>query len=104
QTFLLNDLLFADAPPVSGDKVVVQSEAGTAVGSVVAMPSTVMDRRQLPEHSPNRIVRKATVEDVIVRLKRQQREQEAHRVALLKIRERALEMKRTRGEQLGEGA
>jgi hypothetical protein len=28
QVFLLNDLLFADAPPVSGDKVVVQTEAG----------------------------------------------------------------------------
>ena len=77
QTFLLNDLLFADAPPVSGEKVVVQSEAGTAVGSVVPTPSMVMERRQPPEHSPNRVIRKATVEDVVVRLKRQQREQEA---------------------------
>ena len=104
QVFLLDDLLFADAPPVSGDKVVVQSEAGTAVGSVVSTPSMVMERRQLPEHSPNRVVRKATVEDVVVRLKRQQREQEAHRVALLKIRERALEMKLTRVEQLFDGS
>ena len=104
QTFLLNDLLFADTPPVSGDKVVVQSEAGTAVGSVVPTPSMVMERRQLPEHSPNRVVRKATVEDVMVRLKRQQREQEAHRVALLKIRERGLEMKLTRVEQLFDGS
>jgi len=38
QTFLLNDLLFADAPLVSGDKVVVQTEAGAAVGSVVPTP------------------------------------------------------------------
>jgi len=39
-----------------------------------------------------------------VRLKRQHREQEAHRVALLKIRERALEMKLTRVEQLFDGS
>jgi cell fate regulator YaaT (PSP1 superfamily) len=98
QTFLLNDLLFADSPLVAGEKVVVQSEAGSAVGTVVATPSVVMERRQLAEHSPNRVVRKATTEDVIVRLKRQQREQEAYRVALLKIRERGLEMKLTRVE------
>src|SRR5687768_18112370 len=86
QTFLLNDLLFPDKPPVAGDKVVVQAEAGCAVGSIVATPSEVMDRRRLPEDSPHRVVRRATLEDVTVRLKRQQREQEAHRVALLKIR------------------
>ena len=40
----------------------------------------------------------------MVRLKRQQREQEAHRVALLKIRERGLEMKLTRVEQLFDGS
>ena len=39
-----------------------------------------------------------------MRLKRQQREQEAHRVALLKIRERGLEMKLTRVEQLFDGS
>jgi cell fate regulator YaaT (PSP1 superfamily) len=104
QTFLLNDLLFADSPPTAGDKVVVQSDAGSAVGAVVPTPSTLMDRRQPPEHSPNRVVRKATAEDVMVRLKRQQREQEAHRVALLKIRERGLEMKLTRVEQLFDGS
>ena len=117
QTFLLNDLLFADAPTpgsptrqprwgglVAGDKVVVQSEAGTAVGSIVSTPAAVLDRRQPSEHSPNRVVRKASVEDVTVRVKRQQREQEAQRVALLKIRERGLEMKLTRVEQLFDGS
>ena len=104
QTFLLNDLLFADAPLATGEKVVVQTEAGNALGAVAATPTAVMERRQLPGHSPNRVIRKATVEDVIVRLKRQQREQEAHRVALLKIRERGLEMKLTRVEQLFDGS
>ena len=104
QTFLLNDLFFAGASPVAGDKVIVQSEAGSAIGAIVPMPTTVVDRRHPPEHSPNRVVRKATAEDVMVRLKRQQREQEAHRVALLKIRERGLEMKLTRVEQLFDGS
>ena len=77
QTFLLNDKLFPDAPSpgglVSGDTVVVQSEVGSAVGSIVSTPSTVIERRHPPEHSPNRVVRRATLEDVTVRLKRQQR-------------------------------
>jgi cell fate regulator YaaT (PSP1 superfamily) len=104
QTFLLNDLLFAGTPPVAGDKVVVQSEAGTAIGTIVPTAAVLIERRQPPDHSPNRVVRKATPEDVTVRLKRQQREQEAHRVALLKIRERGLDMKLTRVEQLFDGS
>ena len=103
QTFLLDDKLFAEAPPGSGETVVVQSETGNAVGAIVPTPSVLMERRQAPEGSPNRVIRKATAEDVIVRLKRQQREQEAHRIALLKIRERGLEMKLTRVEQLFDG-
>jgi cell fate regulator YaaT (PSP1 superfamily) len=103
QTFLLDDKLFADAPPGSGETVVVQSETGNAVGAVVATPSVLLERRHTPESSPNRVIRKATAEDVIMRLKRQQREQEAHRIALLKIRERGLEMKLTRVEQLFDG-
>ena len=104
QTFLLNDLMAASGAPVPGDTVVVHAENGNAVGAVVPIPSEVLARRQPPEHSPNRVVRKATPEDVIVRLKRQQREQEAYRVALLKIRERALEMKLTRVEYLFDGS
>ena len=82
----------------------MQSEAGSAIGAIVSTPPAVIERRQPPEQSPNRVVRKATAEDVMVRLKRQQREQEAHRVALLKIRERGLEMKLTRVEQLFDGS
>ena len=104
QTFLLDDLAFVDSPLTAGEKVVVQSGDGSAVGAVVPTPSTIMERRPLPEDSPNRVVRRATADDVMVRLKRQQREQEAHRVALLKIRERGLEMKLTRVEQLFDGS
>ena len=104
QTFLLNDLMFAGSPPAAGDKVVVQSDAGSALGAIVPTPSEVIDRRHPPENSANRVVRRATPEDVMVRLKRQQREQEAYRVALLKVRERGLDMKLTRVEQLFDGS
>jgi cell fate regulator YaaT (PSP1 superfamily) len=103
QTFLLNDQFFAELP-AGGEKVVVQSDSGGGLGTVVPMPADVSARRQPPPDSSNRVVRKATAEDVMVRLKRQQREQEAHRVALLKIRERGLEMKLTRVEQLFDGS
>ncbi len=46
----------------------------------------------------------ASRDDVIARLKHQHREQEAHRIALLKIRERGLAMKLTRVEQAFDGS
>jgi cell fate regulator YaaT (PSP1 superfamily) len=103
QTFLLADLSL-DPMPVTGDRVVVQTEAGPAVGSVVPTIPGVAERHRLGADTPNKVVRKATAEDVVIRLKRQQREQEAHRLALLKIRERGLEMKLTRVEQLFDGS
>ena len=54
--------------------------------------------------SPQRVVRLATREDIVARLKHQQREQEAYRIALLKIRERGLGMKLTRVEQAFDGS
>jgi len=102
QSFLLEDLSF-DAP-VPGDQVVVQTEAGPAVGAVVRMVPEVAARRRPPADSPSKVIRKATADDIVVRLKRQHREQEAHRLALLKIRERGLEMKLTRVELLFDGS
>ena len=62
------------------------------------------ERRRPPADSPQRVVRLATREDIVARLKQQQREQEAHRIALLKIRERGLAMKLTRVEQVFDGS
>jgi cell fate regulator YaaT (PSP1 superfamily) len=104
QTFLLHDLQFEDNPPTVGDRVIVQSEAGSGFGTIVPAPSELSERRQAPSQTTSRVVRRATAEDVKVRLKRQQREQDAHRVAMLKIRERGLEMKLTRVEQLFDGS
>ena len=53
--------------------------------------------------SPNRVVRLASREDVVARLKQQHREQEAFRIATLKVRERGLGMKLTRVEQAFDG-
>ncbi len=103
QTFLLAGVVF-DAPPVSGDQIIVQTEGGQALGTVVQTIPILACRRQAPADSLNRVVRRATQEDVGTRVTHQHREQEAYRLALLKIRERGLEMKLTRVEQLFDGS
>src|SRR5690606_36436611 len=50
------------------------------------------------------VIRMASHEDVVARMKQEHREREAHRVALLKIRERGLAMKLTRVEQTFDGS
>ncbi len=82
-----------------GDAVVVQTEAGPAVGTVVRAPSALVERRRPPADSPRRVVRQASHHDNVARRRHQQRELEAHRIAWLKIRERGLAMKLSRVEQ-----
>jgi cell fate regulator YaaT (PSP1 superfamily) len=96
-SFLLPDLL-VDQGVRPGDDVVVESAEGQALGGVVREPSQLADRRRPAEGSSSVVLRRATQQDVVQRLKQQQREQEAHRVAQMKIRERGLAMKLTRVE------
>ena len=107
-SFLLPDLALDDeqpAPPLKpGETVVVDTPDGRALATVARVPSALAERRTPAADSSNRVVRRATHEDVVHRLKQQQREQEAHRVALLKIRERGLGMKLTRVEHLFDGS
>jgi cell fate regulator YaaT (PSP1 superfamily) len=103
QTFLLGDLA-VDPRPAPGDRLVVHTDGGPAVGTVVGTIPGRAERQDIAADSPHRVVRKATSDDIIVRLKRQQREQEAYRLALLKVRERGLEMKLTRVELLFDGS
>jgi len=103
QTFLLGDVP-ADAAPRFGDRVVVQADGGPAVGTVVRNIPQLETKRRPPADSPQRVVRLATREDVVARLKHQHRELEAHRIALLKIRERSLGMKLARVEQAFDGS
>ena len=114
-TFLLPDLALdgTETPPTiptptvpfkPGDAVVVQTAEGRAFGTVTrAVPD--LGARKCPEpESDLKVVRRATQEDVVTRLKQQQREQEAHRICLMKIRERGLAMKLAKVEQLFDGS
>jgi cell fate regulator YaaT (PSP1 superfamily) len=103
QTFLLGELP-GQVAPQSGDCVVVQTEGGTAVGTVVRGIPQLEDKRRPADDSSQRIVRLATRDDVIARLKQKHREHEAYRIALLKIRERGLGMKLARVEQAFDGS
>ena len=114
-TFLLPDLAFdapidggTGAPPpepiAPGDSVVVQTAEGRAIGTVTRPIPALAEKKAPALDSPSRVIRRATRDDVVLRLKHQQREQEAHRICLMKIRERGLAMKLARVEQLFDGS
>ena len=93
-------------PPVfsPGDSVVVNTVEGPAVGTVMRGIPSLAARKRPPADSTDRVVRKATRDDIVTRLKHQQREQEAQRICLMKIRERGLAMKLARVEQIFDGS
>jgi len=97
QTVLPSDR--AESAPRAGNRVVVRTAAGTVVATVVRGIPQLDEKRRLPDDSPHRVVRLATRDDLVTRLKHQHREQEAHRIATLKVRERGLGMKLVRVEQ-----
>jgi cell fate regulator YaaT (PSP1 superfamily) len=92
------------APLTPGDAVIVQTAEGRALGTVTRTVSELAARKSPPSNSELQVVRRATRDDVMTRLKHQHREQEAHRICLMKIRERGLAMKLTRVEQLFDGS
>ena len=92
-----------DVPVTAGAQVIVQTDGGTAVGTVVRRIPQLDERRAPLADSPQRVVRVATRDDVVARLKHQHREQDASRIALLKIREHGLAMKLARVEQAFDG-
>ena len=89
---------------VPGHQVVVQADNGPAVGVVVRSIAALDDKRRPAADSANRVVRLATRDDIVTRMKHQHREREAQRIAMLKIRERGLGMKLTRVEQVFDGS
>jgi cell fate regulator YaaT (PSP1 superfamily) len=101
QEFRLED---PSGAPRAGEAVVVQTEAGPALGHVVPAIPALGDRRRPADGSPQVLVRRATREDIVARLRHQHREREAMRVALMKIRERGLPMKLARVEQPFDGS
>jgi cell fate regulator YaaT (PSP1 superfamily) len=103
QTFLLGDAP-PDTPTRTGEQVVVQTDSGPAVGTVVRHNPHTDEKRRPPSDSPQRVVRLATRDDIVARLKQEHRAQEAGRIAMLKIRERGLGMKLARVEQAFDGS
>jgi cell fate regulator YaaT (PSP1 superfamily) len=96
----------APVPPplVPGDTVVVNTTEGAALGTVTRTVPALAARKIPPAGSDLQVVRRATRDDVVTRLKQQHREQEAQRICLMKIRERGLAMKLARVEQLFDGS
>jgi cell fate regulator YaaT (PSP1 superfamily) len=101
-SFLLPDIVVDELGP--GDQVVVDTQEGQAFGTVTRVPPQLAERRVPAADSHHVVVRRATRDDVVQKLKQQQREVEAQRVAQLKIRERGLSMKLTRVEHLFDGS
>jgi cell fate regulator YaaT (PSP1 superfamily) len=107
QTFLLPEALPDAAPDPAlkpGDQVVVETAQGRAIGRITATVPAVSPRVAPPPESERRVVRRATKDDVITRLRQEQREREALQVCSMKVRERGLSMKLTRVEQLFDGS
>lgn len=113
--YLANDL---DQPPAVGQQVVVSADGVRALATVVpTVPQLAARRGAAPRaaegappapagatHADNRVIRLASRDDIVTRLKQQRREQDAYRVAMLKVRERGLPMKLVRVEQLFDGS
>jgi cell fate regulator YaaT (PSP1 superfamily) len=104
QSFVLADTSAEGRAPRVGDSIVVQTDGAPALGTVVATIPQLAERRRPAADSPNRVVRLATHEDIVARLRHQQREREAHRIALLKIKELGLAMKLARVDQAFDGS
>lgn len=89
--------------PRPGTSVVVQTEHGPELATVTGAIPQLAGRRDAGEAAP-RLVRLASPEDIVARMRHRQREEEAYRAALMKIRERGLAMKLTRVEQAFDGS
>ncbi len=92
-----------EGPLSPGDPVVVQTESGPQLGHVTATADVVL-LRLANGVGLTRVVRRATHQDLAVRQRQSEREREAYRVGIMKIRERGLAMKLTRVEQVFDGS
>jgi cell fate regulator YaaT (PSP1 superfamily) len=101
-SFLLPDLKIDDLQP--GEQVIVNAADGPSIGTVTRVGTQLAARRQPEANSTQTVVRRATRDDIVQRLKQDQREKDAHQVAQLKIRERGLPMKLTKVEYIFDGS
>ena len=101
--FLLPEVAF-DPPLKPGDEVVIASGDRGSYGTVSRSIPLLDARRSPTDRSRQHVVRRASKKDVTQRLKQQQRERDAYRVAGIKIKERGLAMKLVRVEQQFDGS
>ena len=101
-TFLLPDIEF-EPRLRPGDPVVVQ-KGERRVYAEIALTVPALAERKLSRGQPAQVLRRASREDVLRRFRHEQREREAKRICLLKIRERGLAMKLAKVEQLFDGS
>jgi cell fate regulator YaaT (PSP1 superfamily) len=98
-TFLLDP---ASPPPSPGDSLVVKTETGPALATVVPTVPAVAPRQASLQRA--QFLRMATPDDGNTRARQEERERDARRVALLRIRELNLPMKLSRVEQVFDGS
>ena len=103
RSFLLPDIEF-DPQLAPGDNVVVQMEDRQSYGAVVPTVPQLAQRQAPPSRSAMQVIRRATRGDVLRRFRQEQRERDASHFCSLKIRERGLQMKLVRVEQVFDGS
>ena len=96
--FLLDGVEF-ESPPRPGDAVVVAQGGQRAYATVTRTVPQIADRVAPPASSPDRVLRRATRQDVTARLRHRRREREVHNLCAMKISEHRLPMKLVRTEQ-----
>jgi len=95
---------FDPNPPfMDGDAVVVNLDGSPVIGHIVARSMLAMARQPLTDPLPQ-VVRRASAQDLTMRQRHQQRERDAFRLGVMKIRERGLAMKLARVEQAFDGS
>ncbi len=102
QRFLLPEAGF-EPPLAFGDDVIVASGQRLAYGRVTRSIPAIDRQRESNVPVRQQVVRRASKQDVMQRLKQQNREREAYRAGVLKIKERGLGMKLVRVEQQFDG-
>ncbi len=101
-TYLLADLAIQPPPSVGDYVVVCDGPNGHAHALIVPSVPQLAQRRQPPAESTHVVMRRASNDDGLDRERIAERERQAHQFCLLKIRERGLQMKLTRVEQLAD--
>jgi cell fate regulator YaaT (PSP1 superfamily) len=95
---------FNPTPPfIDGDTVVVNLDGSPVIGHVVARSLLAMARQPCADPLPQ-VVRRASAQDLTMRQRHEQRERDALRLGVMKIRERGLAMKLARVEQAFDGS